>query len=84
VVTSLLWKSGKGFTDAESRYPDIDKLALALFKVVSARRLRPYFQAHTIHVLTNTTILTEINVGALKRSNRSLVCEYLLRVLNVV
>ncbi|CAL9012379.1 unnamed protein product, partial [Prunus brigantina] len=37
--------------DAEARYPDIEKLAFAL--VVSARRLRPYFQAHTIHVLTN-------------------------------
>ncbi|CAL2247844.1 unnamed protein product [Prunus armeniaca] len=34
-----------------ARYPDIEKLAFAL--VVSARRLRPYFQAHTIHVLTN-------------------------------
>ncbi|CAL2238073.1 unnamed protein product [Prunus armeniaca] len=33
------------------RYPDIEKLAFAL--VVLARRLRPYFQAHTIHVLTN-------------------------------
>ncbi|VVA39663.1 PREDICTED: rve domain-containing, partial [Prunus dulcis] len=29
----------------------VEKLAFAL--VVSARRLRPYFQAHTIHVLTN-------------------------------
>ncbi|XP_021817131.1 uncharacterized protein LOC110759386 [Prunus avium] len=36
---------------AESRYPPLEQLALAL--VVSARRLRPYFQAHTITVLTN-------------------------------
>ncbi|XP_008238721.1 PREDICTED: uncharacterized protein LOC103337339 [Prunus mume] len=41
----------KGLQDAEARYPDIEKLAFAL--VVSARRLRPYFQAHTIHILTN-------------------------------
>ncbi|CAL8136891.1 unnamed protein product [Prunus armeniaca] len=41
----------KGLQDAEIRYPDIEKLAFAL--VVSARCLRPYFQAHTIHVLTN-------------------------------
>ncbi|CAL8085218.1 unnamed protein product [Prunus armeniaca] len=41
----------KGLQDAEVRYLDIEKLAFAL--VVSARRLRPYFQAHTIHVLTN-------------------------------
>ncbi|KAI5344469.1 hypothetical protein L3X38_012346 [Prunus dulcis] len=41
----------KALQDAEVRYPDIEKLAFAL--VVSARRLRPYFQSHTIHVLTN-------------------------------
>ncbi|KAK3040924.1 hypothetical protein RJ639_028798 [Escallonia herrerae] len=33
------------------RYPQIDKVALAL--VTSARKLRPYFQSHTIIVLTN-------------------------------
>ncbi|CAL2266415.1 unnamed protein product [Prunus armeniaca] len=32
-------------------HEDIEKVAFAL--VVSARRLRPYFQAHTIHVLSN-------------------------------
>ncbi|VVA35878.1 PREDICTED: Retrovirus-related Pol poly from transposon, partial [Prunus dulcis] len=37
----------KALQDAEVRYPDIKKLAFAL--VVSARRHRPYFQAHTIH-----------------------------------
>ena len=37
--------------DAETRYPAIEKMALAL--VVSARKLRPYIQAHTIVVLTN-------------------------------
>ncbi|CAL9006576.1 unnamed protein product [Prunus brigantina] len=41
----------KALQDAEARYPDIEKLAFAL--VVSARRLRPYFEAHTIHILTN-------------------------------
>ncbi|CAL2246367.1 unnamed protein product [Prunus armeniaca] len=41
----------KALQDVEVPYPDIEKLAFAL--VVSARRLRPYFQAHTIHVLTN-------------------------------
>ncbi|CAL8116976.1 unnamed protein product [Prunus armeniaca] len=44
----------KGLQDAEVRYPNIEKLAFAL--VVSARRLRPYFQAHTIHVLTNQSL----------------------------
>ncbi|CAL8992338.1 unnamed protein product [Prunus brigantina] len=37
--------------DAEQRYPQLEQLAYAL--VLSARRLRPYFQAHSINVLTN-------------------------------
>ncbi|KAK2998728.1 hypothetical protein RJ639_022763 [Escallonia herrerae] len=37
--------------DVETRYPRIDKVALAL--VTSARKLRPYFQSHTIVVLTD-------------------------------
>ncbi|KAI5338525.1 hypothetical protein L3X38_017796 [Prunus dulcis] len=41
----------KELQDVEVQYPDIEKLAFAL--VVSARRLRPYFQAHIINVLTN-------------------------------
>ncbi|KAI5345569.1 hypothetical protein L3X38_013446 [Prunus dulcis] len=41
----------KALQIAELRYPPLEQLALAL--VVSARRLRPYFQAHGIKVLTN-------------------------------
>ncbi|XP_042450383.1 uncharacterized protein LOC122035045 [Zingiber officinale] len=37
--------------DAESRYTGLEKLAFAL--VLAARRLRPYFLAHTIIVMTN-------------------------------
>ena len=36
----------------EERYPKMEKLILAL--VTTARRLRPYFQAHTIEVPTKT------------------------------
>ncbi|XP_034208253.1 uncharacterized protein LOC117621817 [Prunus dulcis] len=36
----------KALQSAELRYPPLEQLALALF--VSARRLRPYFQAHEI------------------------------------
>ena len=35
---------------AEERYPRMEKLILAL--VTAARKLRPYFQAHTIEVPT--------------------------------
>ncbi|KAK2998462.1 hypothetical protein RJ639_024206 [Escallonia herrerae] len=41
----------KVLQDVETRYPQIDKVALAL--VTSARKLRPYFQSHTIVVLTD-------------------------------
>ncbi|XP_059633000.1 uncharacterized protein LOC132275612 [Cornus florida] len=41
----------RAFRGAEERYPRIEKLAFAL--VISARKLRPYFQAHTIIVLTD-------------------------------
>ncbi|CAL2245631.1 unnamed protein product [Prunus armeniaca] len=37
--------------DAEQRYPQLEQLAYIL--VLSARKLRPYFQAHSIDVLTN-------------------------------
>ena len=35
----------------EARYPRIENLAFAL--IVASRKLRPYFQAHTILVMTN-------------------------------
>ncbi|KAK3021186.1 hypothetical protein RJ639_045564 [Escallonia herrerae] len=41
----------KVLQDVKTRYPRIDKVALAL--VTSARKLRPYFQSHTIVVLTD-------------------------------
>ncbi|XP_075674963.1 uncharacterized protein LOC142644182 [Castanea sativa] len=36
---------------AEERYPQMEKLAFTL--VTAARKLKPYFQVHTINVLTN-------------------------------
>ncbi|XP_042969058.1 uncharacterized protein LOC122301739 [Carya illinoinensis] len=39
---------------AEARYPRIELLAFAL--VVAARKLRPYFQAHTVRVLTEAPL----------------------------
>ncbi|XP_020412920.1 uncharacterized protein LOC109947377 [Prunus persica] len=47
----LIFYASKALQSAELRYPPLEQLALAL--VVSARRLRPYFQAHGIKVLTN-------------------------------
>ena len=41
----------KKLLDAKTRYPKLEKLALAL--VVASRKLRPYFHAHSVKVLTN-------------------------------
>ena len=41
----------KKLINAEIRYPELEKLALAL--VVASRKLRSYFHAHSIEVLTN-------------------------------
>ena len=41
----------KSMTNPETRYPKIEKLALCL--IVTARKLRPYFQSHPITVLTD-------------------------------
>ncbi|XP_057758495.1 uncharacterized protein LOC130979143 [Arachis stenosperma] len=46
-----IYFTSKTLQNAELRYPSIKKLALAL--VFSARRLRPYFQSHEIHVRTD-------------------------------
>ncbi|KAL5840569.1 hypothetical protein ACOSQ4_013177 [Xanthoceras sorbifolium] len=40
----------KTLLDAETRYTQLEKLALAL--ITAVRKLRPYFQCHTISVLT--------------------------------
>jgi len=42
--------TSKALHGAEGRYPRIEKLAFSL--ITSARRLKPYFQAHAIRVLT--------------------------------
>ena len=41
----------KSLIEAETRYPTIEKAAFTV--VTSGRKLRPYFQSHTIAVLTD-------------------------------
>ncbi|KAM2034557.1 hypothetical protein ACFXTH_037634 [Malus domestica] len=50
-VERPVYYTSKALQDAETQYSNIKKLALAL--VMSARKLRPYFQTHSIIVLTN-------------------------------
>ncbi|KAK3008933.1 hypothetical protein RJ639_014865 [Escallonia herrerae] len=51
----------KVLQDVETRYPRIEKVALAL--VISARKLRPYFQSHTVVVLTDQPLGKEVHEG---------------------
>ena len=46
----------KRMTDPETRYPTLEKMALAV--ITSTRKLCPYFQSHTIEVLTNKPLRT--------------------------
>ncbi|XP_022865955.1 uncharacterized protein LOC111385772 [Olea europaea var. sylvestris] len=48
---------------AETRYPDMEKLAIAL--ITASRKLRPHFQAHSIEVLTNFPLKHAIKGQAL-------------------
>ncbi|KAK3035116.1 hypothetical protein RJ639_032618 [Escallonia herrerae] len=50
-VQKPIYYVSKVLQDVETRYRKIDKIALAL--IISARRLRPYFQSHTIVILTD-------------------------------
>ena len=51
MAQTLIYYVSKAFQNAETRYSEIEKLVLAL--VVTARKLRPYFQAHVILVPTS-------------------------------
>ena len=50
-VQTPIYYVSKAFQDGETRYSEIEKLALALF--IAAIKLRPYFQAHIILVPTS-------------------------------
>ena len=49
----------RAFQRAEERYPRMEKLAFAL--VMVARKLKPYFQAHIIIVLTDQPLKRDMS-----------------------
>ena len=51
-----IFYTSKRMTDPETRYPTLEKMALAV--ITSARKLLPYFQSHQIEVLTNKPLCT--------------------------
>ena len=48
-VQKPMYYANRALCRAEERYPPMEKLAFAL--VAAARKLKPYFQAHTVVVL---------------------------------
>ena len=52
----LIFYKSKTLLDAETRYPLMEKLTFVV--VTSARKLRPYFQSHTIIFLTTFPLRT--------------------------
>ncbi|CAN1273992.1 Retrovirus-related Pol polyprotein from transposon 412 [Linum perenne] len=50
--------TSKSLVDAETRYSPLEKSAYAV--IIASRKLRPYFRAHTIHVVTNLPLKTAL------------------------
>ena len=58
-VQRLVYYTSQAFKGAEVNYPRVEKIAFAL--VVSSRKLRHYFQAHPIVVMTDQSIRKMMN-----------------------
>ena len=58
-VQKPVYYASRALRGAEERYPPMEKLAFAL--VTAARKLKPYFQAHTIVVLTDRPLRRAIS-----------------------
>ncbi|XP_048613404.1 uncharacterized protein LOC125587236 [Brassica napus] len=59
-----IFYTSRRMTGPETRYPTLEKMALAV--VEAARKLRPYFQSHSVEVLTDQPLRT-----ILQNTNRS-------------
>ena len=58
-VQKPVYYTSRALRGAESRYPQIEKLAFAL--ITASRKLRHYFQAHIINVLTDHPLKKAMN-----------------------
>ena len=58
-VQKLVYYIGRALRGAEGQYPMMEKLAFAL--VTASRKLRHYFQAHIINVLTDHPLKKVMN-----------------------
>ena len=58
-VQKLVYYTSQALRGAEARYPQIEKLAFAL--ITASRKLRHYFQAHIINVMTDHSLKKAMN-----------------------
>lgn len=58
-VQRLVYYTSKALRGAEGRYPQMEKLAFAL--ITASRKLRHYFQAHVINVMTDYPLKKAMN-----------------------
>lgn len=58
-VQRPVYYTSQAFQGAEGRYMKMEKMALSL--VIASRKLRPYFQAHTIMVMIDRPIKKAMN-----------------------
>ena len=58
-VQKLVYYTSKALRGAEGRYPLIEKLAFTL--ITASRKLRHYFQAHVINVMTDHSLKKSMN-----------------------
>ena len=58
-VQKPVYYTSRALRRAEARYPQIEKLAFAL--IIASRKLRHYFQAHIINVMTNHPLKKVMN-----------------------
>ena len=53
-IQNLVYYTSRAFQGAKANYPRMEKIAFAL--LVASRKLRPYFQVHSIIVMTDQPI----------------------------
>ena len=58
-VQKLVYDTSQAFQGAKANYPKMEKIAFAL--LVTSRKLRPYFQAHSIVIITDQPIRKTMN-----------------------
>ena len=58
-IQKPVYYTSKALRGAEERYPPIEKLVFAL--ITTSRKLRHYFQAHVINVMTDHPLKKAIN-----------------------